>query len=130
MRKETEINEMDGKLHEEYENRLQQALEELRDVYDKQMQQSREDFAKLYDDRVSRLDVYNGTRGGRKLGRWPKSGLGQVFNSKLGSFFPGAQSKHVMDKATLSFCINSYDGVKPVVYANILVLLAKSTYLS
>ena len=52
MRKETEINEMDGKLHEEYENRLQQALEELRDVYDKQMQQSREDFAKLYDDRV------------------------------------------------------------------------------
>ena len=53
MRKETEINEMDGKLHEEYENRLQQALEELRDVYDKQMQQSREDFAKLYEDRVS-----------------------------------------------------------------------------
>jgi hypothetical protein len=53
MRKETEINEMDGKLHEEYENRLQQALEELREVYDKQMQQSREDFAKLYDDRVS-----------------------------------------------------------------------------
>jgi hypothetical protein len=44
---------MDGKLHEEYENRLQQALEELREVYDKQMQQSREDFAKLYDDRVS-----------------------------------------------------------------------------
>ena len=58
MRKETEINEMDGKLHEEYENRLQQALEELREVYDKQMLQSREDFAKLYDDRVSYLDFH------------------------------------------------------------------------
>ena len=55
MRKETEINEMDGKLHEEYENRLQQALEELREVYDKQMLQSREDFEKLYNDRVSQL---------------------------------------------------------------------------
>jgi len=39
-------------IQEEYENRLQQALEELREVYDKQMLQSREDFAKIYDDRV------------------------------------------------------------------------------
>ena len=52
-RKEIEIHEMDGKLQEEYEDRLQQALEELRAVYDKQMQQNRDDFAKLYDDRVS-----------------------------------------------------------------------------
>ncbi len=44
---------MDGKMQEEYEDRLQQALEELRDVYDKQMQQNRDDFAKIYDDRVS-----------------------------------------------------------------------------
>lgn len=43
---------MDGKLQEEYEDRLQKALEELREVYDKQMQQNRDDFAKLYDDRV------------------------------------------------------------------------------
>ena len=54
-RKEVEINEMDGKLQEEYEDRLQKALEELREVYDKQMAQSREDFAKLYDDRVRDL---------------------------------------------------------------------------
>jgi len=54
-RKEIEINEMDGKLQEEYEDRLQKALEELREVYDKQMQGSREDFAKLYDDRVRDL---------------------------------------------------------------------------
>jgi len=54
-RKEIEINEMDGKLQEEYEDRLQKALEELREVYDKQMAQSRDDFAKLYDDRVRDL---------------------------------------------------------------------------
>ena len=54
-RKEIEINEMDGKLQEEYEDRLQKALEELREVYDKQMQQSRDDFSKLYDERVSKV---------------------------------------------------------------------------
>ena len=52
-RKEIEITEMDGKLQEEYEDRLQKALNELRDVYDKQMAQNREDFAKLYETRVS-----------------------------------------------------------------------------
>ena len=51
-RKEIEITEMDGKLQEEYEDRLQKALGELRDVYDKQMAQNREDFAKLYEQRV------------------------------------------------------------------------------
>jgi DNA repair exonuclease SbcCD ATPase subunit len=54
-RKEVEITEMDGKLQEEYECRLKQALDELRGVYDKQMEQSREDFSKLYDDRIRDL---------------------------------------------------------------------------
>jgi len=54
-RKEIEITEMDGKLQEEYEDRLQKALNELRDVYDKQMAQNREDFAKLYETRVNEL---------------------------------------------------------------------------
>ncbi len=54
-RKEIEINEMDGKLQEEYEDRLQKALQELRDVYDNQMKQSRDDFSKLYEDRVKDL---------------------------------------------------------------------------
>ena len=56
-RKEIEIHEMDGKLQEEYEDRLQKALDELRGVYDKQMAQNREDFAKLYDDRVRELQT-------------------------------------------------------------------------
>merc|ERR1712192_337174 len=41
-RKEIEITEMDGKLQEEYEDRLQKALNELRDVYDKQTAQTSE----------------------------------------------------------------------------------------
>ena len=56
-RKEVEITEMDGKLQEEYETRLQKALEELREVYDKQMAQSREDYTKLYEDRLRELQT-------------------------------------------------------------------------
>lgn len=56
-RKEIEITEMDGKLQEEYEDRLQKALNELRDVYDKQMALNREDFAKLYETRVTELQT-------------------------------------------------------------------------
>merc|ERR1711922_109603 len=56
-RKEIEITEMDGKLQEEYEDRLQKALNELRDVYDKQMAQNREDFGKLYESRVQELQT-------------------------------------------------------------------------
>ena len=52
-----QINEMDGKLQEEYEDRLQKALNELRDVYDKQMAQNREDFGKLYESRVQELQT-------------------------------------------------------------------------
>jgi hypothetical protein len=48
---------MDGKLQEEYEDRLQKALNELRDVYDKQMALNREDFAKLYETRVTELQT-------------------------------------------------------------------------
>jgi len=54
-RKEMEVTEMDSKIKEEYEDRLKQALNELRDVYDKQMAQNREDFTKLYETRVQEL---------------------------------------------------------------------------
>merc|ERR1711997_619397 len=54
-RKEIEITERDGQLQEEYEDRLQKALEELREVYDTKMQQSREDIEKIYEDRVRDL---------------------------------------------------------------------------
>merc|ERR1711902_405370 len=56
-RKEVEITEMDSKLQEEYEDRLQKALNELREVYNNQMTQNRDDFAKLYETRVHELQT-------------------------------------------------------------------------
>ena len=50
--KEVEISKIDGKLHDEYEDRLQKALQELRDIYDKKMEENRDDFEKRYEDRV------------------------------------------------------------------------------
>lgn len=64
-RKEIEITEMDGKLQEEYEDRLQKALSELREVYDKQMAQNREDFSKLYESRVAELQSQLANERGR-----------------------------------------------------------------
>lgn len=54
-RKEIEITERDGQLQEEYEDRLQKALEELREVYDTKMNQSRGDIEAIYEDRVRDL---------------------------------------------------------------------------
>jgi len=54
-RKEIEITERDGQLQEEYEDRLQKALEQLREVYDTKMHESREDIEKIYEDRVRDL---------------------------------------------------------------------------
>ena len=51
--KEVEISKIDGKLHDEYEDRLQKALQELRDIYEKKMEENRDDFEKRYEDRVS-----------------------------------------------------------------------------
>merc|ERR1711997_501013 len=42
---------------EEYEDRLQKALNELREVYNNQMTQNRDDFAKLYETRVQELQT-------------------------------------------------------------------------
>merc|ERR1712241_825110 len=46
-RKEIEITERDGQLQEEYEDRLQKALEELREVYDTKMQELKESKARI-----------------------------------------------------------------------------------
>jgi len=53
--KEVEISKIDGTLHDEYEDRLQKALQELRDIYDNKMQQNRDDFEKRYEDRIREL---------------------------------------------------------------------------
>ena len=51
-RKEVEITEIDGKLQNEYEDKLQKALTDLRDVYESQMEQNKADLSNLYDSRV------------------------------------------------------------------------------
>ena len=53
--KDVEISKIDGKLNEEYEDRLQKALHELRDIYDEKMRQNKDDFEKRYEDRVSEI---------------------------------------------------------------------------
>lgn len=55
--KEVEISKIDGKLHDEYEDRLQKALQELRDIYDKKMEENRDDFEKRYEDRIRDLQT-------------------------------------------------------------------------
>ena len=56
--KEVEISKIDGKLHDEYEDRLQKALQELRDIYEKKMEENRDDFEKRYEDRVIVLIIF------------------------------------------------------------------------
>ena len=51
-RKEVEITEIDGKLQNEYEDKLQKALTDLRDVYESQMEQNKADLSNMYDSRV------------------------------------------------------------------------------
>lgn len=47
-----EISEIDGRLSEEYETRLQQSLQELRDQYEEQMQVNRSEIEHLYETKV------------------------------------------------------------------------------
>lgn len=52
--KQVEISEIDGRLHEQYQARLQSALQELRDHYESQMKQNRDEVEILYQNKVSR----------------------------------------------------------------------------
>ena len=53
--KETEINTIDGALHDEYEDRLQKELQELRDRYTDKMQENRDYFEERYQNRFREL---------------------------------------------------------------------------
>lgn len=54
-RRQVEINEIDGRLSQQYEARLQQSLQELRDQYEQQMQANRNDIVLLYDNKAKNL---------------------------------------------------------------------------
>lgn len=54
-RRQVEISEIDGRLTEQYEAKLQQSLHELRDQYENQMRGNREEIEGLYENKIKGL---------------------------------------------------------------------------
>ncbi|XP_052888452.1 lamin Dm0 [Anopheles moucheti] len=55
-RRQVEISEIDGVLSEQYEAKLQQALQDLRSQYDDQLRMNREEISDLYEARLRDLE--------------------------------------------------------------------------
>ncbi len=80
--KQVEISEIDGRLQEQYQARLQSALQDLREHYESQMKQNREEVEGLYQTKVSaRLDMF-----------WSVLPSNALFSNPLGTRFgrPGS----------------------------------------
>lgn len=56
-RRQVEISEIDGRLTEQYEAKLQQSLQELRDQYESQMRSNREEIEGLYENKIKGLQA-------------------------------------------------------------------------
>ncbi|KAJ4447794.1 hypothetical protein ANN_09802, partial [Periplaneta americana] len=54
-RRQVEISEIDGRLTEQYEAKLQQSLQDLRDQYEAQMRANREEIEMLYENKIKNL---------------------------------------------------------------------------
>jgi len=54
-KKQMEISELDGRLNEEYEAKLQKSLHDLRETYENQMDENKKEFVKMYDDKLKNL---------------------------------------------------------------------------
>lgn len=54
-RRQVDISEIDGRLSEQYEAKLQQSLQELRDQYEAQMRQNRDEIEAIYENKVKSL---------------------------------------------------------------------------
>lgn len=55
VRKKTEISEIDGRLQEQYEARLQGALQELRENYEEQLKNNRIEVESIYETKIDEL---------------------------------------------------------------------------
>lgn len=55
-RRQVEITEIDGRLSEQYEEKLQKSLQELRDQYEAQMRSNREEIELLFDAKLKNLE--------------------------------------------------------------------------
>lgn len=56
-RRQVEISEIDGRLTEQYEAKLQQSLQELRDQYEAQMRNNRDEIEGLYENKIKGLQA-------------------------------------------------------------------------
>lgn len=57
VRKQIEISEIDGQLQNDYEEKLQRSLQELRDAYEQQMAENKSSFTAVYDKKISDLQT-------------------------------------------------------------------------
>merc|ERR1719322_540051 len=57
VKKQMEISEIDSRLTDAYEQKLQQSLNELRETYDKQLSENRDEFSRVYDDKLNKLQA-------------------------------------------------------------------------
>jgi len=55
VRKQMEISEIDGRLNEEYDRKLQEQLNELRDMYEKEARTNKDEISRVYEDKLSSL---------------------------------------------------------------------------
>lgn len=55
VRKQMEISELDGRLSQDYEKKLEQSLSKLRETYEKEMALNRDEFSKQYEDKIKYL---------------------------------------------------------------------------
>lgn len=56
-RRQIELSEIDGRLAEQYEAKLQQALQDLRDQYETQMANNRQEIELLYESKIKNLQT-------------------------------------------------------------------------
>lgn len=54
-----EISEIDGRLAEKYEAKLQETLQDLRDQYESQMANNRQEIELLYEQKIKNLQAAN-----------------------------------------------------------------------
>ncbi|XP_012134593.1 lamin Dm0 isoform X2 [Megachile rotundata] len=57
-KRQIEISEIDGRLAEQYEAKMQQSLQELRDQYEAQMRANREEIELLYETKIKNLTAH------------------------------------------------------------------------
>ena len=56
-RKQIEIEEVDGRVSQQYEQKLQSSLQKLRDAYEKQMAENKASFSAVYDKKIQDLQT-------------------------------------------------------------------------